>query len=223
MERSRWLVEVRAERNEDGAPTIVGYAAVFDSLSVDFGGWREQIAPGAFAESISRDDIRALWNHDDGYPLGRTTNGTLMLAEDEVGLRVQITPPPVQYARDFASLIENGYVSGMSFGFTSLDDDVTMADDGQLIRVLRKVKLWEVSPVTFPAYPATSVSVRNADSGPFGDKPDFSTLQQRALAQGGDEVRAAQVRRAAQRAREIETFKIIYESVGAGMARRTRR
>lgn len=211
MERTFFVAEVRAQAGDGDMPTIVGYAAVFDALSVDFGGWRERVAPGAFAESIGKDDIRALWNHDDNYILGRTLNGSLRLDEDETGLRATISPPAVQYARDFTALIEGGFITGMSFGFTTLEDDVTMEDDGQLIRVLRKVKLWEVSPVAFPAYPATSVMTRSDEQVRLlGHKPDLEALRRRALAQQGAEGPSLQVRRAAQRAREIERIRLVF-------------
>ena len=97
-------------------PTIEGHAAVFDSLSVELWGFFEEIAPGAFADSIEAgDDVRALFNHDPNYVLGRSRNGTLRLAEDEVGLRVEFEPPDTQQARDVVTLIERGDVNQMSF------------------------------------------------------------------------------------------------------------
>lgn len=177
------------EREADGSGKnlLTGYAAVFDQLSqVLYGQFRERIARGAFAGSLAG-DIRALWNHDTNMPLGRTTAGTLALAEDAHGLRVEITPPNTSWGRDAIESIKRGDVDQMSFGFDVLEDDWDQADDGQLIRTLRKVRLWEVSPVTFPAYPQTTVSAR--DNNPLGDMPDIPARFRRA-ADGGDAERA---------------------------------
>jgi hypothetical protein len=151
-------VELRAEEG-DGQRSIVGYAAVFNSLSEDLGGFRERIAPGAFAGAADA-DVRALFNHDPNLVLGRSTAGTLTLGEDEVGLKIRITPPDTQYARDVMALIERGDVSQMSFGFRTVKDDWEQGDGGT-IRTLQQVSLYDVSPVTFPAYPATHVQMRD--------------------------------------------------------------
>jgi HK97 family phage prohead protease len=100
LERRAWPVErleTRASEGESG-PVIEGYAAVFDQLSVDLGGWRERIAPGAFKRTIGESDVRALWDHDAKYVLGRNRAGTLALEEDARGLRIQATPPATQWA-----------------------------------------------------------------------------------------------------------------------------
>jgi HK97 family phage prohead protease len=151
-------VEVRA--TEQGAPLIRGHAAVFNKLSVFLYGFRERIAPGAFAESIDGGDIRALWQHDSAKVLGRTTNDTLKLWEDELGLAFELTPPATQDGRDALTLIGRGDVDQMSFGFTvPLDGDSWAEEEGMPIRTLRRVNLMEISPVTWAAYPDTGVSV----------------------------------------------------------------
>lgn len=149
-------LEVRADE-EGKVRTIAGYAAVFDKLSVVMWGFREKIAPGAFRESL-REDVRALWNHDTNHVLGRTTAGTLRLDEDGHGLKVEIDPPAS--AAGFVESIARGDVSQMSFGFKVLEDRWDEDDEGQDIRTLLRVKLYEVSPVAFPAYPDTEVGVR---------------------------------------------------------------
>ena len=154
-------LELRAEPADgDGMPAIVGHAAVFDSLSEDFGGWRERIAPGAFAATIGEDDIRALFNHRDEFVLGRNRSGTLRLAEDDTGLAVRIEPPDTIYARDLVTSIERGDISGMSFSFRTITDAWNMVE-GDPVRTLKAVRLYDVSPVTFPAYPQTDVAVRS--------------------------------------------------------------
>lgn len=157
-------LEVRAEEGEK-AKRIAGYAAVFDKLSVVMWGFREKIAPGAFRESL-QEDVRALWNHDSNHVLGRTTAGTLRLDEDGHGLKVEIDPPAS--ASGFVESIERGDVTQMSFGFRVLEDKWDEDDEGQDIRTLLRVKLYEVSPVAFPAYPDTEIGVRAW----LGDEPE---------------------------------------------------
>jgi phage head maturation protease len=101
----------------------------------------------------------------------------LTLTEDAHGLRVEISPPNTSWGRDAVESIKRGDVDQMSFGFDVLADDWDQADDGQLIRTLKKVRLWEVSPVVFPAYPQTSVSVRG---NPQDDIPEIPEQFRRA-------------------------------------------
>ncbi len=161
LERRSWnTVELTAEPPEGGGlPVIVGRAAVFDALSEDLGGFRERVAPGAFAATIAEDDIRALINHSPDYVLGRNRAGTLKLAEDGEGLSVRITPPDTSYARDLIASIERGDMSGMSFGFRTITDEWNI-EDGETVRALKAVRLFDVSAVTFPAYLQTDVAVR---------------------------------------------------------------
>ena len=155
------LKEIRINES-DGGTCIEGHAAVFDSWSETLGGifpFKEKVRKGAFAESIGRDDIRALFNHDPNYVLGRNRAGTLELEEDDVGLRVRITPPDTSWARDITTSIRRGDISQMSIGFV-VEDDEWSSKDGIDTRELKKVRLFDVSPVTFPAYTATDVGVR---------------------------------------------------------------
>ena len=154
-------LEVRADENEP--KKIRGYAAIFEKLSVPLWGFREKIAKGAFAESIKKDDIRALWNHDPNYVLGRNKSGTLALEEDDKGLKIEVTPPDTQWARDLLVSIERKDVTQMSFGFEVEKDEWDRSDEKNVIRTLLKSRLSDVSPVTFPAYPQTSVGVRSAE------------------------------------------------------------
>ncbi len=156
-------VEVRTGE-ESEPPKIVGYAAVFNVPSVPIGleGFREIIRPGAFSKTIKTADVRALWNHDTNYVLGRTKTGTLKLAEDDHGLAIEIVPPNTQWARDLMESIRRGDVDQMSFGFQTVQDR-WKTENGQTVRELLEVELFDVSPVTFPAYPQTSVTVRSAE------------------------------------------------------------
>lgn len=154
------------QRADGGGPQLVGYAAMFNSRSGDLGGFVEQIRQGAFSESVnSGADVRALWNHNDGQVLGRTAAGTLRLAEDNLGLRVEIDPPDTQAGRDALTSIERGDVNQMSFAFRVRPGGQDFAEDerGQVVRTLTDVELFEVSPVTFPAYEDTRVDVRAID------------------------------------------------------------
>jgi HK97 family phage prohead protease len=173
------ILEIRAASKDEGKK-IRGHAAVFDKLSEDFGGFRETIDVGAFTDAIKRDDVRALVNHVPTYILGRNKAGTLALSEDEKGLAIEISPPDTQYARDLMVSIERRDISQMSFAF-NIDGkagekwEVDGAEvkpveafmamfDGKKHDIRRhvvKVRLYDVSPVTFPAYPTTDVKVRD--------------------------------------------------------------
>lgn len=159
--RSFALDEIRIEERA-GKKLIRGHAAVFNQLSEDLGGFREQIAPGAFAEAITTDDIRALFNHNADYVLGRNLAKTLALSEDARGLAIEIEPPDTQVARDLMVSMSRGDITQMSFGFTVRPNgqNWAKADDGTVVRTLTRVRLYDVSPVTYPAYPQTDVAVR---------------------------------------------------------------
>ena len=161
-------LEVRAA---EGQPTkIVGYAAVFNSLSEDLG-FREMIMPGAFDRALSeKQDVRALVNHDANYVLGRTKSGTLALSVDEKGLRAEITPPDTQAARDVLASIKRGDMDGMSFAFQTVSDS-WRTQDGMEIRELRDLNLLDVSVVAYPAYEATSVSARALEHAKKATEP----------------------------------------------------
>ena len=162
------MTELRVNRSADNPEDnyIEGHAAVFDSWSETLGGifpFKEKVNRGAFTESLENDDIRALFNHDPNYVLGRNKAGTLELREDEHGLKVRIMPPDTQWARDLQKSIERGDINQMSFGF-SVEEDEWRSEAEFDVRELRKVKLYDVSPVTYPAYTATDVGVRGMES-----------------------------------------------------------
>lgn len=141
--------------------SLRGYAAVFDKLSGDLGGFREIIRRGAFTNTVRSTDVRALWNHDPNFVLGRTSSRTLRLEEDSIGLLAFIEPINAQWARDLVESIARGDVSQMSFGFRMVKDRWLRAgSDGLPIRELLEVELFDVSAVAFPAYLDTSVKVQ---------------------------------------------------------------
>ena len=148
-------------RDDDGERRISGYAAVFNTLSENLGGFREQIAPGAF-DPVMDNDVRALFNHEPHLILGRTTADTLSLETDDHGLRYQIDPPDTQYARDLIKSIERKDVTQSSFAFWVEDDKWDEDDEGRVIRTIKQFRrLYDISPVTYPAYPDTSVAARS--------------------------------------------------------------
>ena len=145
-------------RMDGDKPTVVGYGAVFNSMSNDLGGFREFIAPDAF-EGRLEDDVRFLVNHDANLILARTTNGTLRLSVDEKGLRYEADMPNTSSARDLMELLKNGTISQSSFAFT-VEEDSWEVKDGMNIRTIDKVsQLYDVSSVTYPAYNQASSAV----------------------------------------------------------------
>lgn len=155
-------VSIRA----DAKPSISGYAAMYNRETIIFGLWREQVAPGAFASALAgKDDVRGLFNHDPNIVLGRSTAGTLTLRDDEDGLGydIPVDMEDPDHVRVRAKILR-GDVSGSSFGFRieeeEWDDSPTKKGKLPLVTI-RKVELFDVSPVTFPAYPQTSVTARS--------------------------------------------------------------
>jgi len=153
--------EFRTEKDEKGIKNIVGHAAVFNIIT-DIGGWfREQVSPGAFTKTIKEDDIRALFNHEPNYILGRNKSKTLELQEDEVGLAIKIFPADTSYTRDLVISIERGDISQMSFSFNAIVTEWIVEKDKTDLRILKEVKLLDVSPVTFAAYEDADVALRS--------------------------------------------------------------
>ncbi|MBI5933264.1 MAG: HK97 family phage prohead protease [Chloroflexi bacterium] len=166
------VTEFRAAE-KDGKPVLEGLASVFGQYSEDLGGFVEIIEPGFF-DGVMADDVRSLWNHNPDYVLGRTKSGTLELEQREDGLFQRTYPPVVepesaQWAKDLMVSIRRGDVDQMSFGFivkSTFRGDPEDGDEWYVLgdKVIRRLKkggakqLLDVSPVTYPAYPQTSVS-----------------------------------------------------------------
>lgn len=161
-ERRFYSSEVRASKE---SRQVDGYAALFNSDSeLLYGSFIERIAPGAFDE-VLKDDTVALFNHDPNLVLAR--NGkTMVLVQDDKGLRYQFEAPNTTAGNDLIENLRNGNISQSSFGFTVASEEWTYSEDSKpSIRTITKIKrLYDVSPVTYPAYPDTSVGLRNFES-----------------------------------------------------------
>lgn len=159
-------VELREGTDDAQTSTIEGYALKFNKQT-NIGDWfREEILPGA-ADNCLNDDVRCLFNHNPDFVLARSNQGkgTLSLSVDEVGLKYRYETPDVSYAKDLEENIRLGNVSQSSFGFT-IDEQKWIERDGELpLRQITKFKrLYDVSPVTYPAYQDTSVAKRSFDA-----------------------------------------------------------
>ena len=149
---------------------IEGYFAVFNTIYELWPGATESVAPGAFSEALG-DDIRALIDHETRLVLGRNKAFTLELREDQVGLWGRITINPNDGdAMNLYERVKRGDVDQCSFGFDILQEDTEVREDGSVHWTIERVKLYEVSVVTFPAYEETSVKAR---------KQDFAQIQSR--------------------------------------------
>lgn len=156
---------VRALSRAEGAAggqVIEGHGAVFNTPAVIAGLFEEVIAPGAFTRAIQEDDCRGLFNHDPNWIMGRKSAGTLRLSEDAIGLAYSITLPATGHGDHVGQAVTRGDVSGSSFSFDVLPDgerwDWPTAAGMLPRRTLLSVKLWDVGPVTFPAYVEADVT-----------------------------------------------------------------
>jgi len=180
--RSGEPVEIRAEGD---TISVSGYAAVFNSETIIGGSYREQIAPGAFADAIGRDDVMFLINHD-GLPMARTKSGTLTLAEDDRGLymsaELDSSDPDV---RAIVPKMKRGDLDKMSFAFSpeiqSWDDSGDMP-----LRTIRQASLYDVSIVTYPAYQDTDIGLRSLS--------EFRSAQETKEIESNPEAIAARLR-----------------------------
>ena len=158
-------------RDDGGIPKIVGYAAVFNSLSQDLGGFREVIEPGAF-DDVLEDDVRALFNHEPNLILGRTKAGTLRIFVDERGLGYEATPGNRSYEVDLRESIARGDVSQSSFAFRVGADKFRKDDEGNVIRSITKIgRLFDVSPVTYPAYVDATTGIKRMEDWQAEEAP----------------------------------------------------
>ena len=156
MEKRIFNLESRFETREDGTEFVSGYGAVFNSKSENLGGFYEFISPSAITqETIDKSDIRALINHDQNLVLARSTSGTLKVEVDEKGMRYSFDIPETSYGKDLAINMKNGNISQSSFAFTiaTNGDNWSTDEEGNDIRTITKIdRLYDVSPVVYPAY-----------------------------------------------------------------------
>lgn len=196
MERRNFVfneIEVR-EDGDDGAPVLRGYVARFNDLSEDLGGFVEKIQRGAFSKTVGEADIRFLLNHDPNIVLGRNRAGTLEVRERSAGLWIENQMPDTQQARDIMVSVKRGDITQGSFGFRTVKDKWD-EDAEPVVRTLQELKLFDVSLVTFPAYPSTSVGAR------------FSAVAEAlAAAKNGQELNRAELRALSAHAEELRQY-----------------
>jgi len=158
-------------RAEPDGKYIEGYFAVYRQQTKLWGDVYEMIEPGAFDKSLAENDIRCLFNHDTNVVLGRTGAGTLELKSDEYGLwgSVKINEEDRE-AVDIWARVDRGDLSGCSFGFLPSSERYEKAPDGSILWHVEEADTREVSVCTFPAYPQTEISARQADYTAYAER-----------------------------------------------------
>ncbi|MFD9306130.1 HK97 family phage prohead protease [Streptomyces sp. NPDC060048] len=183
---------IRASDEEGGGDRFNGYASVFNSRTAIGNplrwGFYEEVADGAFTKTLTEGDARMLIDHDTYYVVSRASAGSLALAQDVRGLAVDSAlDMGLSYVSDLKANVRNGNITGMSFGFQVVKDDWELVDvettDGDTVqaelRILREVRLFEVSAVTFPAYTDTEASLRNVAAA-LAHRGDMDAIEKRA-------------------------------------------
>lgn len=189
MERRNFSSKLEVRQDGDTA-RITGYAAKFNKDSEMLGWFIERIAPGCFSRTIEQADVRALFNHDPNIVLGRNKAGTLALAEDSVGLQYDIDADMENSeVRNKVRCIARGDVTQSSFGFEVVKDEWDYSDPDRIVRTLKEVKLYDVSPVTYPAYLDTEVDIKRAIRS-------LSLASQRSYEELEEAVKAGEIREA---------------------------
>jgi len=179
------ISSVAAEmRADDLGPRIVLRPIVFGVKSDRIGFFREIIRPEAVDRMFEeKSDIRALVDHDPSKILGRFSARTLKLTKERTGLRAEIDPPNTSYARDLMVSISRGDITGGSFSFRTITDQ-WHTEDGDEVREILDMEVFEVSAVTFPAYPQTGAALRSfqqwQSSLRKGRSIEFARRQQRS-------------------------------------------
>lgn len=160
-ERRTFLEPIEFRSEGSGKIVASGYAAVFNKLSQNLGGYVEQFAPGSFTKTLQEQDVRALYNHDPNALLGRMSSGTLRAEEDGTGLAYEIDLPDTTVGRDVATMLERGDLSGSSIGFRVVEQERGETEQGFPLVTVRSVSLRDLGPVTFPAYTDTEASLQS--------------------------------------------------------------
>ena len=172
IERRTYTVQ---HRNEGESRTVVGMAALYNS-ETDLGWFRERIEPGAFDEAIGRSDVRALFNHDANHLLARTKSGTLELRVTDQGLEYEFDLPNTTTGNDMLEMMQRGDLDQSSFAFTvrkqRWEEEKDNEDNWIYTRVIEEIdQLFDVSPVTYPAYKDTTVALRSFEQHKLQNKP----------------------------------------------------
>jgi len=182
-----FTIEERSDR-EGSLAVLKGMPIVFNSLSNDLGGFVETVNPGAVESTLEEDDVRGLFNHDPNQPLGRTGAGTMTLTAMDDGVEMRIDLPDTAAGNTVAEGVQRGDITGGSFGFRTVGEEwldvgaEERDDDGDVpLRRLTEVRLFDVGPVTFPAYPDTAMAMRSmADWAVSAEKNlDVAALERR--------------------------------------------
>ncbi len=167
-ERRNAKRSVSIEKRDNGSRVISGYASVFYDPA-DSGteyelwqGMKERIRPVAFNRALAEgQDVICAFNHDDDAILGRTKSGTCRLKVDSIGLKYEADIPNTTDGNDCAELVSRGDVVGSSFAFIVRGYEFETVSSDMEIRWITDVDLIDVGPVTFPAYAATTTSMRS--------------------------------------------------------------
>lgn len=175
--------------------TLRGYAAKYNVLSEMMWDFQETIAPGAF-DNVMGDDVRALFNHDPNHILGRTASGTLRMSLDDVGLVYEVDLPDTDMAETVSCAVQRGDVTQSSFAFIVKEATWTEREDGTWLRTITSLsRLYDVSPVTYPAYPDATVGMRSAMVAEQRKLRDTNLLDERRQSSAAAAAQAAEVRR----------------------------
>lgn len=172
-------------REANGKTFVRGYAAVFNSMSEDLGGYKEIIDP-AFFNEVLQDDVRCLFNHDDDHVLGRSTSGTLTYGVDAKGLFFEYEDPGTTQSRDLLISLSRGDISQCSFQFEVYDSSeggykFERIGEEWICTLLRCKKLYDVGPVTFPAYTETTIGKRGLEEAKKALQPPTEFDYSRSL------------------------------------------
>ncbi len=171
---------IQLREGETESRTLIGYAVKWGKKSHRIAGrFVEQFERGAFADTLTNGEQRALWSHDNSKVLGRTKNNTLRLSEDEIGLRFELDLPNNTLGNDALESVQRGDVDGVSFGFKALQQKWENRSADGLIRNVTKADLFEISLIGVPAYPDSEVSLRGYN--PFNEYQKNTDKRKRLL------------------------------------------
>lgn len=158
MDKNKYEIRSTELSRED--TKLIGYVVKWNSRSqLIWGEFYEQFAPNAFSQSLNGGpDIRALFEHDHTKLLGRTVSNTLMLNEDDIGLRFELTPPDTQLGRDLLVSVDRGDIRGMSFGFMATTESWDFNQE-PCLRTVTSAELFEITVTSIPAYQESDIQI----------------------------------------------------------------